>query len=103
VTFFENRYRCKDGTYRWLEWSSVPAGNLIYAAARDITDSKQAEEDLRKSEERFRMLVETMNEGLGVQDENGVWTYVNDQLCWMLGHLPGDDRGGLFFPSGPGP
>ena len=90
VLSFENRYRCKDGTYRWLEWSSVPAGNLIYAAARDITDSKQAEEDLRKSEERFRMLVETMNEGLGVQDENGVWTYVNDQLCWMLGHLPGD-------------
>jgi PAS domain S-box-containing protein len=40
---FENRYRCKDGTYRWLEWSSAPAGNLIYSAARDITESKRAE------------------------------------------------------------
>jgi two-component system sensor histidine kinase/response regulator len=90
VFSFENRYGCKDGTYRWLQWTSVPAGKLIYAAARDITERKQTEDELRKSEERFRMLVETMNEGLGVRNQNGVWTYVNDQLCWMLGHLPGD-------------
>ena len=45
VTSFENRYRCKDGTYRWLEWVSSPAGNLIYAAARDITTRKQAEQE----------------------------------------------------------
>ncbi len=44
---FENRYRCKDGTYRWLEWRSMPAGNLIYASARDITDRKQMEDQLR--------------------------------------------------------
>jgi PAS domain S-box-containing protein len=40
---FENRYRCKDGTYRWLEWSSAPVGNLIFAAARDVTERKRAE------------------------------------------------------------
>jgi PAS domain S-box-containing protein len=43
---FENRYRCKDGTYRWLQWNSAPVGNMIYAAARDITESKEAEEAL---------------------------------------------------------
>ena len=48
LTSFENRYRCKDGTYRWLEWSSAPAGNLIYAAARDVTERKQAEEVLQE-------------------------------------------------------
>jgi PAS domain S-box-containing protein len=90
VFSFENRYRCKDGTYRWLQWNSTPAEKLIYAAARDITERKLAEQELRKSEERFRMLIETMNEGLGVRNEKGVWTYVNDQLCWMLGQLPGD-------------
>jgi PAS domain S-box-containing protein len=37
VLSFQNRYRCKDGTYRWLEWTSAPVGNLIYSAARDIT------------------------------------------------------------------
>ena len=51
VFLFENRYRCKDGTYRWLEWSSAPAGKLIYAAARDVTERKQAEQAL---EERLR-------------------------------------------------
>ena len=90
VFSFQNRYRCKDGTYRWLEWSSAPAGNLIYAAARDVTEHHRAEEDLKKSEERFRMLVETMKEGFGARNENYVWTYANDQLCWMLGLLPGD-------------
>jgi len=48
VFVFENRYRCKDGTYRWLEWSSAPAGNLIYAAARDVTEHKRADEELRR-------------------------------------------------------
>jgi PAS domain S-box-containing protein len=44
VLAFENRYRAKDGTYRWLEWSSVsyPNEQRIYAAARDITERKEA-------------------------------------------------------------
>ena len=46
VGHFENRYRRKDGTYRWLEWISAPTGDLIYAAARDVTERKQAEEAL---------------------------------------------------------
>jgi PAS domain S-box-containing protein len=48
VIHFENRYRCKDGTYRWLEWLAAPAGELIYAAARDATLRKQEEEALRE-------------------------------------------------------
>jgi len=43
VTFFENRYLCRDGTYRWLQWSAAPTGNLIYAAARNVTEHKLAE------------------------------------------------------------
>jgi PAS domain S-box-containing protein len=54
VLDFVNRYRCQDGSYRWIEWRSVPAGDLIYAAARDITLRKQVDEKLRLN----RMIVE---------------------------------------------
>ncbi len=46
VVNFVNRCRCQDGTYRWLEWQSTSAGNLIYAAARDITERKETEQQL---------------------------------------------------------
>jgi PAS domain S-box-containing protein len=47
---FVNRYRCRDGSYRWIEWRSYPVDNLVYAAARDITERKQTEERLRRTE-----------------------------------------------------
>jgi PAS domain S-box-containing protein len=50
VVSFENRYICPDGSYRWLAWAAAPIAEqrLIYAAARDITERKLAEEDLHR-------------------------------------------------------
>lgn len=45
---FENRYRCKDGSYRWIEWHAVPFGSLLYAAARDITERKRIDDEIRE-------------------------------------------------------
>jgi two-component system, cell cycle sensor histidine kinase and response regulator CckA len=48
---FENRYQCRDGTYRWLSWVSHPylEKGITYAVARDITEQKRAEKELIES------------------------------------------------------
>jgi len=50
---FENRYACKDGSYRWLSWKSTPLPHqgLICAIARDVTEQRQAAEELRRARE----------------------------------------------------
>jgi PAS domain S-box-containing protein len=58
VLHFENRYRHKNGSWRVLSWRSAPYGKLMYATARDVTDVKNMEQALRKTndvlEERVR-------------------------------------------------
>ncbi len=55
---FENRYRCKDGSYRWLEWNARPIPNTrqIFATARDITLRKRVEH----VHQQFRALFESL-------------------------------------------
>jgi PAS domain S-box-containing protein len=88
----EHRIIRKDGQIRWVSNSLVPTsdgqGNLVSydGLLRDITNRKIAEETLRESEERYRHLVETMNEGLAMADQGYVFTFVNERLCEMLGY-----------------
>ena len=48
---FENRFRCKDGTYRWLQWTATPRldEQLIYAVAHDTTDRKLLEQQTQET------------------------------------------------------
>jgi hemerythrin-like metal-binding protein/PAS domain S-box-containing protein len=58
---FTNRYRCKDGSYIWLEWNtSAGEGGKLFALARDITERKQTEAALHQSELSYRSLFEHM-------------------------------------------
>lgn len=63
---FTNRYRCADGSYRWIEWSSVAdvADGICYAMATDQTNRIKAEQALRESENMYRSLVESANMGI---------------------------------------
>jgi PAS domain S-box-containing protein len=54
VIRFENRYRCKDGSYRWLSWQCpAPAAGskLLYAVARDVTQAKRVQADLEHAKQ----------------------------------------------------
>ena len=77
---FENRYRCKDGSYRWILWSAIldPERNLIYASGRDITKRKRDEELLRQSEELTRRILESNRDCIKVVDLAGRLIYMND-------------------------
>ena len=54
LPIFENRYRHKDGTYRWLSWVATPEGSRIFATGRHITAEKEAAEALHRAEEQLR-------------------------------------------------
>ncbi|HOO92528.1 MAG TPA: PAS domain S-box protein, partial [Opitutales bacterium] len=58
VTSFENRYRGKDGSYRWIEWRSRPEGEIIYAVARDVTVRKRIEDQLRHERTRLENIIQ---------------------------------------------
>lgn len=58
VTSFENRYRGKDGSYRWIEWRSRPEGEIIYAVARDVTERKRIEDQLRHERTRLENIIQ---------------------------------------------
>ncbi len=51
---FENRYRAKDGSYRWQQWTLVPEQGFIYCVARDITEERKKARALEVAEEALR-------------------------------------------------
>ena len=64
VLHFENRYRHKDGSYRWLQWNAfpVPEVQTVFGIAHDITEQKAAETAIRRSQmmlERTERIAQT--------------------------------------------
>lgn len=83
---FVNRYRCEDGSYRWIEWRSVPYQNrFIYAAARDITDRKQAEEALKQQRAFLRQVIDAVPAFVCVKTINGAFALANQALAEAYG------------------
>ena len=81
---FENRYRHKDGSHRWISWAAVPDENFIHAVGRDITAEREALGALRAAEEALRHAQKM--EAVG-QLTGGVAHDFNNLLQAILGNL----------------
>lgn len=85
VINFINRYRCKDGSYVWIEWRSFPHGDLIYAAARDISDNINRQMLVEKERTFLRKIIDTVPGFIFVKDINSKFILANSQLAEAYG------------------
>lgn len=80
----------ESGIHVWAKASPIydPRGKIIGAieSVRDVTQRKQAEEALRQSEQKYREILSTMEEGYYEVDLEGRITFCNDSLCRQLGY-----------------
>ncbi len=89
VLNFVNRYQCKNGSYRFIEWRSYPKDNLIYAAARDITEHMNIEKELSEREEKYRFLTENIKDVIWTIDSETLqYTYVSPSVISLRGYTP---------------
>ena len=100
---FTNRYRCRDGSYRWLSWSAPaprPGDTLFYAAARDVTGERRLEAD----RQRLVTLIETSSDAIGLVSPAGRIVYLNAAGLRMSGFTSLDEArqnslAGLLSPG----
>ncbi len=97
---FVNRYRCKDGSYKTLEWQGTFAENgVLYGAGRDITDRRRAERKLAEA----AVCLDTMGEALLVLDLNKVVVRTNRAAVTLWGYDKKEELVGLgmsdLFPE----
>lgn len=104
-----NRYRCKDGNYRWLEWTVFidEKTGVCYGAARDVTERKKAETELqertrelilsrKKAEEGWRHLhnlLQNVDAVIWQLDRNGIVTLYEGQLAKKMNVKSGEKIG----------
>jgi PAS domain S-box-containing protein len=94
---FENRYMCKDGSYRWLRWNAAPDSSqqVIFSVARDITERKQVEEERDQlvvqlqtalAEVRtLRQILPICSYCRKIRDEENDWQTVEDYISQNTG------------------
>lgn len=91
ITGFESQIFRKDGSTIWISENCHAirdlAGNLLYyeGTVEDITQRRDAEENLRHSEALYHSLVETLPQNIFRKDLHGCFTFANQQFCKTIG------------------
>jgi PAS domain S-box-containing protein len=88
---FENRYRTREGDYRWLEWTTTAQEGVLYFVAKDVTERKAADVERAQAAGVMQVVVESVADGLCAIDPNGRLIFINAAGVRLLGYGSADE------------
>jgi two-component system NtrC family sensor kinase len=83
---FENRWRCQNGSYKWIAWNASPfcEEELMYAIGRDVTDRQLVQESIQHSNSILRSVIESTPDLIFVKDIESRYAIANSALAQFL-------------------
>lgn len=98
-SIFEHRYRCKNGTYKWITWSVRIQWDeqLVYSSGYDITERKNMENNLLVTQQKYSNVLNNADAVIMQIDRNGIILLNEGKALKKLGFKPGEFVGHSIF------
>ena len=97
---FENRYVCRDGSFKWLSWTAAPSleRGVIIASARDVTEQRRLEQRVHETTVLQRAILDSPNDAIVATSPDGIITVFNETAGRWLGYEPAEVIGKGTLP-----